>query len=92
MEQKPEKPLDKKAARFHRVLTSPDGAKCFEDLIEAFDHDEIKGDDPYETYYKLGQRDVIVYLKQLIRYDENAARRRELERQSSGGLEGPQQP
>ena len=32
--------------------------------------DFLKGSDPNETYYNLGRRDAIVYINQLLRYDE----------------------
>jgi hypothetical protein len=85
LEQQPEKkPLKSKEAVqrvvhksgfFHRIFTSPDGAKVLEWLEEEFDKDEIFAPgDPYATTYNLGKRDVVVYIRQMIRLKENATR------------------
>lgn len=66
-----------KAGYFYRIFTSPDGKKVLEWLEEEFDADEIfTAGEPDTTSYNLGKRDVIVYIRQMIRLKENA---RELE-------------
>ncbi len=95
-QQQPEKPLSKaqrkqlaieqvvhKSGFFYRIFTSPDGKKVLEWLEDEFDKDEIfKAGEPDTTVYNLGKRDVIVYIRQMIRLKENATRA-ELEGQSS---------
>lgn len=72
-----------KSGYFYRIFTSPDGKKVLEALEEEFDTDEIfTAGEPDTTSYNLGKRDVIVYIRQMIRLKENATRA-ELEGQSS---------
>jgi uncharacterized membrane protein YkgB len=72
-----------KSGFFYRIFTSPDGKKVLEALEEEFDADEIfTAGEPDTTSYNLGKRDVIVYIRQMIRLKENATRA-ELEGQSS---------
>lgn len=77
MEEKKQKLRDK-AARFHRLFSSHDGEQVLKDLEDEFDQDELYDDNPYKTNYNIGRRDVIIYIKQLMRYEDNA-RRTELE-------------
>lgn len=62
--------LRKKAISVHSLLTSPEGKGLMKALEEEFDGVSLKADNPYETYYRLGQRDVVMYLKQLVSYVE----------------------
>lgn len=59
-----------KTKKFRRVFGGGEGKAILEALEEGFDHDEIKSSDPHETYYRLGQRDVVVYIKQMIKASE----------------------
>lgn len=70
--------LGKKAGDFHKLFTSPIGVKVLESLEEEFNPDKLIGKDDAETNYKVGARDVVIYIRQMIRYKENA-RRTELE-------------
>ena len=64
-----------KSGFFYRIFTSPDGSKVLEWLEEEFDADEIfTAGEPDTTSYNLGKRDVIVYIRQMIRLKENATR------------------
>jgi hypothetical protein len=71
--------LGKKAGDFHTLFTSPVGVKVLEALEEEFNPDSLIGKDDADTNYKVGRRDVVIYIRQMIRYKENA-RRAELER------------
>jgi hypothetical protein len=63
----------KKSADFHTLFTSPVGEKVLKYLEDEFDKDEIfQVGDPHATAYMLGKRDVIVYIRQMIRVKENA--------------------
>jgi hypothetical protein len=70
--------LRDKAVRFHRLFSTHDGQQVLQDLEDEFNQDELFDDNPYKTNYNIGRRDVIVYIKQLMRYEDNA-RRTELE-------------
>ncbi len=64
-----------KSGFFYRIFTSPDGEKVLEWLEDEFDRDEIfQRGDPHTTSYNLGKRDVVVYIRQMIRLKENATR------------------
>ena len=64
-----------KSGYFYRIFTSPDGKKVLEWLEEEFDMDEIfTAGEPDTTVYNLGKRDVVVYIRQMIRLKENATR------------------
>ena len=91
MDKDSEKPLskaEKKAAAiekvvhksgfFYRIFTSPDGKKVLEWLEDEFDKDEVfVAGEPDTTVYNLGKRDVVVYIRQMIRLKENATRQLE---------------
>ena len=63
----------KKSADFHKLFTSPIGEKVLRYLEDEFDADEIfQAGVPDGTAYNLGRRDVIVYIRQMIRVKENA--------------------
>jgi hypothetical protein len=64
--------LSKKARHFHNLFTSPDGMKVLEALEEEFNPDVLLGKDDSETNYNVGRRDVVIYIRQMIRYNENA--------------------
>ena len=66
--------LEKKARRFHNLFTSPDGKRVMRDLENEFDLDELKGQTPHDSFHNVGRRDVITYIRQLIRYQENVTR------------------
>jgi len=74
--------LEKKAGDFHSLFTSPVGVKVLEALEEEFNPDVLLGNTDAETNYNVGRRDVVIYIHQLIRFKDNARRKRELERQS----------
>jgi hypothetical protein len=64
-----------KSGYFYRIFTSPDGKKVLEWLEDEFDSDEIfTAGEPDTTSYNLGKRDVIVYIRQMIRLKENATK------------------
>lgn len=66
--------LNKKATDFHILFTSPVGVKVLESLEEEFNPDVLVGKSDAETNYNVGKRDVIIYIRQMIRYKENATR------------------
>lgn len=65
-----EKATRAKADRFAAVFGSPEGQRVLKELEQEFDGDELRGVAPHDTYFKIGQRDVVVYIKQMIRYSE----------------------
>ena len=71
--------LGQKAGDFHKLFTSPVGVKVLQGLEEEFNPDVLVGSSNAITNYNVGRRDVVIYIRQMIRYKENA-RRAELER------------
>jgi hypothetical protein len=76
--------LRNKAAKFHRLFTSPDGKLVLQDLEDELNPDVLIGKTSEDTAYNVGRRDAFVYIQQLIRYEENVRRQHELERQPTG--------
>jgi len=70
--------LGLKAGDFHKLFTSPVGVKVLKALEQEFNPDVLIGPSNAETNYNIGKRDVVIYIRQMIRYKENA-RRTELE-------------
>jgi hypothetical protein len=62
--------LAKKSAKIKKLFSSPDGKEVLDILEEEFNGDNLFYADPYTTAHKLGSRDVVVYLQQLIRHKE----------------------
>ncbi len=62
------KVVTRKAANVARFMNSPIGSQVVRMLEQEFPGG--RGKDPYDTYYKLGARDVIEYLNQLKRIGE----------------------
>ena len=65
-----EEATKRKAAAFAAVFNTRDGEKVLEALEAEFDRDELRGGEPHSTYFNLGQRDVVVYIKQMLKYSE----------------------
>ena len=70
--------VGKKAGDFHKLFTSPVGVKVLQHLEDEFNPDVLIGETDAKTNYNVGSRDVVIYIRQMIRYNENA-RRTELE-------------
>jgi hypothetical protein len=66
--------LEKKSGDFHKLFTSPLGVKVLEALEEEFNPDVLIGATDAKTNYNVGARDVVIYIRQMIRYKENARR------------------
>lgn len=64
--------LNKKATDFHQLFTSPVGVKVLAALEEEFNPDVLIGETDAKTNYNVGGRDVVIYIRQMIRYKENA--------------------
>lgn len=63
------KELAKKAGLFKRVFLTADGEQVMKILEDAFDGDTIFNVDPHKTAYNLGHRDVVMYIKQMIKFE-----------------------
>ena len=57
--------LRPKIQLIQRVASSPDGEELFNLLANTFDTVSLRGLDTHDTYYKLGMRDVVQYLREL---------------------------
>jgi hypothetical protein len=64
--------LGAKAGDFHKLFTSPVGVKVLKSLEEEFNPDVLIGETDAKTNYNVGARDVVIYIRQMIRYKENA--------------------
>lgn len=64
--------LGQKAGDFHKLFTSPVGVKVLEALEREFNPDVLLGKTDAETNYNVGRRDVVIYIRQMIRYKDNA--------------------
>lgn len=62
--------LKKKAKVFQNLFSTPDGKKALEALQQEFDSVDIMSDTPEKTAYRLGQRDVVKYIEQMIQAPE----------------------
>lgn len=59
----------KNSGPIQRVFAGADGKEALEVLERAFDGENLFAEDPYRTAYNLGARDVVVYIRQLNRYE-----------------------
>ena len=57
----------RKSMAFAQVFSTPAGKEVLEALTEEFDGDELRQNNPHDTYYRLGQRDVVKYIEQMLR-------------------------
>ena len=62
-----EKRLDERAKAVWAVFQTDGGQRALDVLRDMFDADDLRGQTTEDTYYRLGQRDVIIYIDQLIR-------------------------
>ena len=49
-----------------RITDTQQGKDLIKLLNDVFNHTELRGEDTHDTYYRLGQRDVVEYLNVLI--------------------------
>lgn len=63
--------LREKSDLVRQVAETELGARLFELLEETFERRSLVGDGPHETYYRLGQRDVVQYLRELREVSKN---------------------
>ncbi len=61
--------LAKKSASVQAFLRSDVGREVIRVLEDEFYNGELMADTPEKTAYNLGRRDVVMYLKQLQRWD-----------------------
>lgn len=61
------KSIARKASEIKRVFGTHSGKAVLNILEDQFDGEDLRGQTVEETYYKLGQRDVVTYLRQLNR-------------------------
>ena len=61
--------IRRKAGAVRALFATDEGRKVLDILGDEFDTDELRGGTVEETYFNLGRRDVLVYLKQLFEVD-----------------------
>ena len=59
--------IDRKAHTVSEVFNTHAGKEALDVLRDMFDHDDCRGESVEDTYYRLGQRDVIKYIEALLR-------------------------
>lgn len=65
------KAIRDKAMLVKKIFGTSDGEKLMEILEKEFNSDNLLAvGDPHVTHYNLGRRDVVMYLKQLQRFDK----------------------
>lgn len=57
--------LREKAEIVRSALNTDSGKALFGLMSQTFESGSLKGEDPHDTYYRLGQRDVVAYLREL---------------------------
>jgi hypothetical protein len=62
--------LRQKSRAFKSIFSGPEGQKALKALQDEFDQLNIMSETPEKTAYKLGQRDVVKYIEQLIHAHE----------------------
>ena len=62
--------LKEKSRAIRSIFDNPAGRRVLEILSEQFDSDDLRGKTVEETYYKLGQRDALVFIRQMIKLTE----------------------
>lgn len=63
--------VDRKGILFRKVFGTSNGKKAFQELVDIFVKQSSKGVDPYDTYYKLGQRELVEYIRQIMENEPN---------------------
>ena len=59
----------RKAATIARAFSTPEGEAALQILTDEFDGDSVMvPGQPDTTHYNLGRRDVVVFIRQLIRF------------------------
>jgi hypothetical protein len=63
--------LAEKAAAVRRCLNTPDGKVLLDALEQEYLYGRLLGDTPEQTAYRLGSRDVVIYLRELRSHEGN---------------------
>lgn len=56
-----------KAQRFYQVFNTPNGQEVLKLLEDEFEPVNLFDDNPHRTSYNTGRRDVVQYIKQMMR-------------------------
>lgn len=62
----------KKVNVYKRLFSSPDGKIVRDDLIAAFDQKLNVPGDPFATHVRVGNYEVLQYIKEIMEVEENA--------------------
>ena len=65
-----EEAVKRKSRDFSALFSTPEGQRVLKCLDEEFNGAELRAKDPHNTYYNLGRRDVVTYIRQMIAYSE----------------------
>jgi len=62
--------LRRKAGKVMAFMNSELGKEIIKAMEDEFYHGDLRGEDPHQTYYNLGRRDAVSYLKELQSFGE----------------------
>lgn len=60
-----------KARIVRGCFDTPAGRETLNFMLAEFDRTDLRGDTTEETYYNLGARDLVIYLRQLVDIQDN---------------------
>lgn len=64
------KNLSRRAILFRQVFNSEDGKKVLAVLEAEAEPEVLFDENPHKTAYNCGRRDLLIYIKQLLRYED----------------------
>lgn len=62
--------LGRKAHLFRQVFNTDEGKKVMDILEQEAEPEQLFNENPHVTSYNCGRRDLLVYIKQLLRYED----------------------
>jgi len=63
--------LRRKAGKVMTFMNSELGKDIIAAMEDEFYHGDLRGEGPHQTYFNLGRRDAVSYLKELQKFGEN---------------------
>lgn len=62
--------LSRKAHTFRQVFNTDEGKKVMEYLEQEAEPEQLFHENPHKTAYNCGKRDLLIYIKQILRYED----------------------
>jgi DNA-directed RNA polymerase alpha subunit len=70
--EKAKQELSRKAHMFRQVFNTDEGKKVLAVMEQEAEPDQMFSDNPHRTSYNCGKRDMLVYIKQMLRYEDES--------------------